>query len=436
LTPRTTPRRAVWVALLLLLALPFAALSGCTTPPPVPDTIEKAWAEGEAKEKDARAAEEARNTTDAQQRWNNVASYYGAVASRYAGSDNGLKAVLEQVDALDKGAKNPDTAHIALKNALKSYTPINAPTQYEVARETLRSLEVEIDQRNRGDFRYKMMDGLVRLFGNNPRYSPTIAVVAVALLITLVLWPLRYKQYYSAKESQRWMPEIQRLQAKYKDDPQKLMLKQNEFYKTHGINQFAGCLPVLLQMPVTWFMYTVILNYQFRFSEAHLLWMNPTLGSASATWPFPFTHAIAHNLGESDLLLLVVYAASMYLQTKLMPAAAPTDPAQAETQRMMTVTMPIMFFIMMLQWQIASAFILYWFAQNVFGLIQQQIIYKTLPELPPFVVKGSDASGDKGDDAPPATAATNGTASTATGRPATATKRLISSKTRRRVQKK
>lgn len=431
--PRTTSRRAIWVALLLLMAVPFTALSGCSSPPPVPDKIEQAWAEGETKAKDARAAEESRDVTEAQRRWGTVAAYYGAVASKFAGTDNGLKAVLAQVDALDKGTKNADSAYMVLKNALKSYTPTNAPTVYEIATETRHSLQMEIDKRNASDFRYKMMDGLVRLFGNDPRYSPTIAIVAVALLITLVLWPLRYKQYYNAKESQRWMPEIQRIQAKYKDDPQKAMLKQQEFYKEHKINQFAGCLPVVFQMPVTWFMYTVILNYQFRFSDTHLLWMNDTLGNASSVWPWPFTHAIAHNLGESDLLLLVVYAASMYLQTKLMPTttAAPSDPAQAETQRMMTVTMPIMFFIMMLQWQIAAAFVLYWFAQNVFGLIQQQIIYRTLPEMAPLVLKGESAAENKSDDASGTGGATqSGANRTAVRKP------LISSKTRRRVQKK
>jgi len=204
-----------------------------------------------------------------------------------------------------------------------------------------------------------------------------------------VVWPLRARQYRSAKEMQRYQPELKKIQQKYKDDPQLAMAKQQAFYKEHGINQFAGCLPVLLQAPVTLAMYQVILHYQFHFSQTTFLWMNPEAARASTQFPAPFTHAIAHNLGEHDLFLLVIYAISMYLQTKLMPTTPTMDPQQIEQQKIMSIMMPMTFFVMMLQWQPASAFVLYWFISNVLGLIQQAIIYKTLPPVEPFVPKTS-----------------------------------------------
>ncbi|GAB4462427.1 MAG: hypothetical protein OHK0029_29260 [Armatimonadaceae bacterium] len=422
------------MALLLLFLPAFVSLSGCAqlTPPQVPETAQQALQEGEAKEAKAREAEEARNLKAARDQWNAIANYYGAVANKFAGTDEGLRALVEQAQALE--AANPDNpmaAHMTIKNPIKQYDARKAPEYYGEARQYLQSLEDRIDEKNSKSVQYMVMDTLVKLFGNDHRYSPIIAVLAIAVIVTLVLWPLRVKQYRSMKEMQRYMPELQKLQARYKDDPQKFMVKRQEFLRSHNINEFAGCLPMLLQLPVTYFMYMVILNYQFRFTKTHFLWMNPNLSEISTSWPWPFTHAIAANLGESDLLLLVIYAVSMFLQTKLMPTTTPTDPQQAEQQRMMTFMMPIVFFVMMLQWQIASAFVLYWFASNVLGIAQQRIIMKSLPELPPLVIKGEaddSAASTAGDGA-------TGGATADAAKKNRASKRLVSPKTRRRIKK-
>jgi|GEM_PF-769577 YidC/Oxa1 family membrane protein insertase len=420
------------IFLLISLFVVLVPLTGCgplAPPPPVSNTVEEAFKAGETKEAAARAAEEAGNKSEAARLWNDTAIYYGAVAQKFAGSDNGLKAVMEQVEALEKSAGNPMAAQLQFKNALKQYNSTTAPETYPNAQAAYEAMIQRIDKQNSESIQYKVMDFLVHLFGNNPAYSPIIAILAIAVIVTVVLWPLRVKQYQNMKEMQRYMPELQKLQARYKEDPQKFMEKRQAFMREHGVNEFAGCLPMLLQLPVTWFMYMVILNYQFRFSNTHFLWMTPSLGEVSAKWPFPFAHAIAHNLGEPDLLLLIVYAISMYLQTKLMPTTTPTDPVQAEQQKMMTVMMPIIFFVMMLQWQIASAFVLYWFASNVLGLVQQQIIYRTLPELPPLVVKGEDSS-----DSPATSSGTVGTNGTE-NKSNRATKRLVSQKSRRRIKR-
>lgn len=436
LIPKTTSRRTLWVALFLLLLIPIFTMSGCgyTAPPPVPDTIEKAWEEGETKKAAAEAAAKAGDTRHSQELWNTTAAYYGAVAAKYDRTDNGLKATLEQVKAQEAGhPDNPAVAQMTMKSAMKKYTEINAPTVYPEAKQEYDALIQRIDAKNSQTIQYKVMDGLVHAFGNNPKISPILAVLAVAVIVTVVVWPLRVKQYKSMKEMQRYMPELQKIMDKYKNDPQTAMTKRQAFLKEHGVNEYAGCLPMLLQLPVTYFMYMVILNYQFKFSNTYFFWINPTLADMSAKWPWPFTHAIGHNLGEPDLLLLVIYAISMFLQTKLMPTSTPTDPAQAEQQRMMTVTMPIVFFVMMLQWQIASAFVLYWFTSNVLGLAQQAIIYKSLPQLPPLVIKSDIDSDTKNGGGPAADAAGDSGEAKKT---LAANRRIVSSKTRRRVQKK
>ena len=436
--PKNTSRRTLWVALFLLLLVPFFTVGGCgfTPPPPVPDTIEKAWEEGETRKAAAEAAAKAGDTRNSHELWNTTAAYYGAVATKHDRTDNGLKATLEQVKAQELGQPdNPAIAQMTLKTALKKYNEISAPTTFTQAKAEYDALIQRIDQKNSQTIHYKLMDGLVKAFGNNPKISPILAVLAVAVIVTVVLWPLRVKQYKSMKEMQRYMPELQKIMDRHKSDPQTAMQKRQAFLKEHGVNEYAGCLPMLLQLPVTYFMYMVILNYQFKFNQTSFFWINPTLADMSAKWPWPFAHAIAPNLGEPDLLLLVIYAISMYLQTKLMPTSTPTDPVQAEQQRMMTVTMPIVFFVMMLQWQIASAFVLYWFASNVLGLAQQAIIYKSLPQLPPLVIN-SDSGTDSTNGSGPATAGVSGDDGSDTKKSMSANRRIVSSKTRRRVQKK
>lgn len=437
--PKNMSRRTLWVALFLLLLVPLITMSGCgfAPLPPVPDTIEKAFEEGETKKAAAEAAAKAGDTRQSHELWNTTAAYYGAVASKYDRTDNGLKATLEQVKAQEAGQPdNPTIAQMTLKSALKKYSETTAPNTFSQAKAEYDALIQRIDTKNSSTIQYKLMDGLVRLFGNNPKISPILAVLAVAVIVTVVLWPLRIKQYKSMKEMQRYMPELQRIMDKNKADPQAAMQKRQAFLKEHGVNEYAGCLPMLLQLPVTYFMYMVILNYQFKFSGTSFFWINPTLAEVSAKWPWPFAHAIAPNLGEPDLLLLVIYAISMYLQTKLMPTSTPTDPAQAEQQRMMTVTMPIVFFVMMLQWQIASAFVLYWFASNVLGLAQQAMIYKSLPQLPPLEIKADADSDTKNGSTPGTGSATAGEDGDTAKKALSANRRIVSSKTRRRVQKK
>jgi YidC/Oxa1 family membrane protein insertase len=421
------PRRMAWLFALLLVVPLGATTGGCNPFAPqvtVADSPEQAFNDGAAKEKDAQSAADNRDKTEAQERWNNTANYYGAVARKFAGSENGLRALLEQTQAYRK-AENNQSALSTIKSAVKQYAPGANQTPalrevYEQARVEEEDLIRAMDVQNSQTVYYKIMAFLVKICGGNDTVAPVLAIFLIAVLVMGLVWPFRVKQYRSAKEMQRYQPELEKLRAKYKNNPQELMAKQNEFFKTHGINQFAGCLPTLLSMPVTILMYQVILHYQFHFTQAHFMWVNPQAGEWASRLPWPLTGALAHHLGEPDLLLLVLYAASMFVQSKLMPVNS-TDPAVVEQQKMMAVTMPAFFFVMMLQWQPASAFVLYWFVSNLLALGQQAIIYRTLPSYPPLVL--SDTDGDM----------VSGGATNATGeKPLTANPKLVSPKNKRK----
>lgn len=426
--------------LLLFLAL-LAPLggAGCGLVPglgpqiSVADTAPKALAEGAAKEALARKAADARQVGEASRLYNEAAAYYGAVASRYVGSETAARALLAQARLQDEALENPTLALSTLRNLLKQYpSTLNAEALNQFTR-----LQQKMDAQSAKTVPYKLLDGVVRALGNNPRYSHVLTIFLISLGVTLALWPLRAKQYRAMKEMQRYQPELKKIQERYKEDRGLQQEKVMAFYKEHGVNPFGGCLPSLAQMPVLWGLYYAISQYQFQFAKATFLWVNPAAAAASTTWPQPLTGAIARNLGEQDLLLLFVYAVSMYFQTKLTPVS---DPAQAEQQKIMAVFMPVMFFVMMLQWHLPSAFVLYWFMSNVMFVAQQWWINHKIGTLPPFVLPDPAPAAASGNGAVisvrPSNGGSNGTnnggGAKSAAAPLSANPRLVSPKNRKR----
>src|SRR3989440_12082286 len=104
---------------------------------------------------------------------------------------------------------------------------------------------------------YKAFGWLLALF-----YSAIpnlgVSIILLTVLVMLILFPLTAKQAKSMLAMQRVQPEVKRLQAKYKNDRQKLNEEMMKFYKENQINPLAGCLPLLLQMPLFIVLYQVI----------------------------------------------------------------------------------------------------------------------------------------------------------------------------------
>jgi YidC/Oxa1 family membrane protein insertase len=89
------------------------------------------------------------------------------------------------------------------------------------------------------------------------------AIVIVTLLIRILMWPLMHSQYKSMAEMQKIQPELKKLQEKYKDDKQKQQEAMMKLYQEHRINPLAGCFPLLLQMPILFLVYKVMVGYEF-----------------------------------------------------------------------------------------------------------------------------------------------------------------------------
>ncbi len=90
-----------------------------------------------------------------------------------------------------------------------------------------------------------------------------MAIILITLIIRLAMWPLSVSQQRSMKKTQELAPKLKELQERYKSNPQMMQKKIAEFYKEHSFNPFAGCFPLLIQMPVFILLYSALMSPQF-----------------------------------------------------------------------------------------------------------------------------------------------------------------------------
>ncbi|MCF6331379.1 MAG: membrane protein insertase YidC [Sulfurimonas sp.] len=175
------------------------------------------------------------------------------------------------------------------------------------------------------------------------------AIVALTLLIRLVLYPLTYKGMVSMAKIKEISPKIKEVQAKYKGDPQRMNAAVMDMYKKHGANPLGGCLPMLLQIPVFFAIYRVLLNAVELQGAEWALWIND-LSRMDPTYILP-----------------ILMGVSMYFQQKLTPTTF-TDPMQEKIMKFL----PLIFTFFFLTFP--SGLVLYWFVNNLFSIAQQFIV--------------------------------------------------------------
>ena len=249
------------------------------------------------------------------------------------------------------------------------------------------AMESEIDLRNSKLLSYQLINMLVNMTGANPQFSYWFALILIALFVKAITLPLQLRMYKSQREMQRVQPMLKELQEKYKGKPE-LNEKLMAFYKEHGVNPFASCFPMFIQLPFLYLVYNTIRMYEYHFSYGKFLWIGSSfsyhfastgIGKTLSTWvPSP----LATDLAKFDVILLVVYCISNYLTMKLTPTP---DPSQAQQQKTMSVMMTGMMFFMFITYRWSAAFILYWLIMNFLSAFQTyQYVYK-----PNKVQKGS-----------------------------------------------
>jgi YidC/Oxa1 family membrane protein insertase len=184
-----------------------------------------------------------------------------------------------------------------------------------------------------------------------------------------ILFPLSIKQMRSMKEMQKLQPHIEEMRKTYKDNPQKMNKEIMELYRLHKVNPLSGCLPILLQMPIFFALYPVLMRSAFL-RGADFLWIKD-LSSPDKIATLP---AMLPFLKNEVNLLPVVLAILMFVQQKMTLKSTPSS-AQAEQQKMMMVIMPIMFGFIF--YHMPAGLVLYWLVNSVLMLIFQVRLSKT-----------------------------------------------------------
>ncbi|GAB6153440.1 YidC/Oxa1 family membrane protein insertase [Desulfosporosinus burensis] len=192
-----------------------------------------------------------------------------------------------------------------------------------------------------------------------PNYG--VAIILLTILIKTLIFPLTYKQMASMRKTVDLQPKIKAIQAKHKNDKEKANLAVMELYKEHKVNPLGGCLPILVQLPIFWALYSTLLNFPY----------DPA--NAAAHWFLGFDLIKTYGFAPSYHLVLPIFAAATtYLQTKLTSPNATTDP----TQKTMLYMMPI--FFAYISATVPAGLALYWVTMNVVSIFQQLFINKRL----------------------------------------------------------
>lgn len=191
------------------------------------------------------------------------------------------------------------------------------------------------------------------------------ALVIFACLIKAVLYLPTKQQFESMKNMQKIQPLMQKIQERYKDDQEKMQKELMTLYSEHKINPLGGCLPMLVQLPILWMIWHVIMQYQSIFESSYFLWIGTPLA-------YKFPDLFGKSLAGQDAFLLLIYGFSMYLTQKTTTPSS--DPKMAKQQSSMGLFMTIFFTYMMWNWKMPCALIVYWLVFNILSIIQQIII--------------------------------------------------------------
>lgn len=205
----------------------------------------------------------------------------------------------------------------------------------------------------------------VDLFVSDPGNQWGVTIILVTVIFNTLLLPMNVKQIKTMKKTQALQPELKKLQAKYKSDPQKLQEMQMKLYKDNNVSMFGGCLPLLLTMPLFIAMFSVFRELAAPGGPLTGLGFTPVISdfSASGNWILA-------------ILAVVTMIGSTYLSTKNNKVA--TDNAAANSANKMQYFMAAFFGYIV--YTTNAALGLYWVVGNLYRLIQTVVINMLDPE--------------------------------------------------------
>ncbi len=288
-------------------------------------------------------------------------SYFAAVV--LPSSSGGLE--LTTYSDLVPGPKGTDEKRIGMAvggSGLNSFNAFIGPKDTEIMRSVNPKLDQLIDWGKYFGFIAKPLFLVltwtaIHVTGNNFGW----AIVVVTITINTVLFPLRFTQMRSSKKMQALQPQIQAINAKYKDLPMRDPRKQEQqaemmaLYKKHGVNPVGGCIPMLIQLPFLYGFYTV-LKVAIVMRGASWLWV--------------------HDLSQPETLAIhvlpLLMTGTQFLQQKMTPS-----PGMDPTQQKMMLFMPLV--LLYIFYYLSAGLVLYYMTSSLVGVAQQWLLNRGTP---------------------------------------------------------
>lgn len=220
-----------------------------------------------------------------------------------------------------------------------------------------------------------------------------LAIIVFTILVKLLTYPFSVSQMKSAKATQDMQsdPEWKKIQAKYKDNREKLAQEQMKFYQQKGINPLGACLPTLIQFPLLIAMYWSI-QRALAATPLQLLDFARGIALPNAASLIPLnSHFLWMDLGQTERLhlsflpfgipvLTILVVVSSYFQSKMMAPAGNSNDQSAQMARSMSLTMPLMMGYFSLLFSAGLA--IYFLTTNLFGIAQYWLMRRPKPVVP------------------------------------------------------
>jgi YidC/Oxa1 family membrane protein insertase len=217
------------------------------------------------------------------------------------------------------------------------------------------------------------------------------SIVLLTLAVRIVLIPLTVKQVRSTRAMQEIAPKMKQIQAKYKNDKQRMNEEMMALYKEHGVNPLAGCWPLLAQLPFFFALYRVIYSHKLA-GETNILSGKNFFGvSLDQRWgQLHGWDKLLSASGITILLLIIGMAVTTYIsQRQLMSKQAQqVNPQQATMMKLM----PLFFVFISINFPLAV--IIYWVTTNLWTMGQQWVLLRNAPQ--PAAAGGPASAGGRG----------------------------------------
>lgn len=230
-----------------------------------------------------------------------------------------------------------------------------------------------------------IVNSVLQFFHDNAGLSWGGAIIALTVLTRAILIPLTYRQLKGMRAMQALQPQIKEIQAKYKNDRQRMQQEMMRFYQENKVNPLASCVPLLAQLPVFFTLFSVLRNEL----PADIGCEAGHCGSQASFLFINDLTAKAH--GPELIALLVLYVGTQLISSMVMSFTAD------KSQRTMMYLLPLVFVFFVINFP--AGLILYWITTNIWTIGQQYTIQRLIPA--PHVATPAEVAAAKPPPAPP-----------------------------------